>query len=411
MAHNFLTDDVVSLESLDMFEAELVAAKHTDRKFEAIFGTHGGSNRSDNIRIRKPNFVEIRRGWDANWKDLDEQYTNLTFGEPIGVDLMLTEKEMHMDLSSEGKQLIQPVLNRLAHEIDAMVIDEVMTAPNYVGAPGTNPSALSTYLNGVAVLRDFCIPDEDLLLALSPQMEVDAVDFLKGLYQDDSSLASQYKTGRVRRAAGLKWASTQQTKTHVTGTVAGAGLVKGANQSGASVNSDDWTATQTGVLKRNDIVSFPGCYAVNPITKQSTGRLATFRVTQDIDSNSTGANEAVIYIDPPIVLSGPNQNVSAAPDDDGAIQLFGHISSYASKTARQGLMWHKSAVALAFQRLDNPNGEGAKGRAVTDEKLGLSIRYTRAWDIDRAKWKLRWDVWPAMKLVRPEWALRVQSGS
>src|SRR5829696_3717939 len=101
MAHNFLTDDVVTLESLDMFEANLVAAKHTDRKFEAIFGTHGGSNRSDSIRIRKPNFVEVRRGWDADWKNYDEQYTTLTFGEPIGHDLMLTEKEMHMDLASE----------------------------------------------------------------------------------------------------------------------------------------------------------------------------------------------------------------------------------------------------------------------------------------------------------------------
>lgn len=413
MTHNFLTDDVVTPFSLDMFEATMVAANHTDRRFEAIFGTHGGSNRSDTIRIRKPNFVQTRRGWDAVWRDYDEQYTTLTFGDPIGHDLMLTEKEMHMDLTTEGKQIVQPVMNQLAHDVDAMVIDELMTAPNYVGIPGISPNALSTYLNGEALINDYCCPDDgEILCAISPQMDADIVDALKGLTQDDEEIKRQYKTGRMKRAAGLKWARTQQSRTHTTGSVAGSGLV---NQPASLANGctsialDDFTATQTGVVKLNDIYAFDGMYAVTPIGKQSTSRLKTVRATADADSDGSG--NVTLYFNPPLYFSGPNQNVSAQPTNNGVVYLFGSATAYASTTTRQGLMWHKSAVALAFQKLENPQGEGAKGRAMTDEKLGLSIRYTRSWDIDKAKWKLRWDVWPAVKLVRDEWAARVQGAS
>lgn len=411
MAHNLLTDDVVTLESMDLFENELVATQHTTRKFEAIFGTHGGSNRSDTIRVRKPNFFEVREGWEADWQDLDEESVNLTIDKPIGVDVKLTESEMHMDLSSASEEILKPVMSRLAHKVDSYVIDEIMKSPNYVGTPGTNPSALSTYLSGQAILSDYCCPNDQggILCAISPQMDVDAVDFLKGLFADTGSLSRQYKDGRMKRAGGLDWARTQQTKTHTTGAVTGSGLVKGASQSGASLTTDDWTASTAGILKKNDIVSFTGCNAVNPVTKESTGRAKTFRVTADVDSDSSG--DATVYIDPPIVLTGPKQNVTGSPTNDTAVQLFGHASSYLTTTARQGLMWHKAAVALAFQKLENPDGQGAKGAAKTDSKLGISMRYTRAWDIDLGVWKLRFDVFLGVALLRPEWTLRVQSGS
>jgi hypothetical protein len=410
MAHNLLTDDIVTLESMDIFENALVATQHTTRKFDKHFGPNGGSNRGNSIRIRKPNFFDVRTGWQADWQDLDEDYVNLTFADPIGVDVKLTEEEMLMDLSSSSEQILKPLMSRLATAVDSMVITELMKSPNFVGTPGTNPSALSTYLSGQAILSDYCCPDDNggILCAISPQMDVDAVDFLKGLYADVGSLGKQYKDGRMKRAGGLDWARTQQTKTHVTGAVTGAGLVKGANQVGSAIITDDWTAS-SAIFKQNDIVAFPGCYAVNPVTKESTGRLKTFRVVADYASDGSG--EATITISPAIVLTGPKRNVSAAPDDDGAIQLFGHISSYLSKTARQGLMWHKAAIALAFKELGNPEGQGAKGATKSDERLGLSMRYTRAWDIESSMWKIRFDIWPAVAMLRDEWTLRVQSGS
>jgi hypothetical protein len=89
---NFLTDDHVALEGLDQFEANLIAAKHSSNRFQEAFGVHDGSNRGDSIRIRKPGVEEIRRGWNADWKETDEEYITLQFGEPIGVDKILTDK-------------------------------------------------------------------------------------------------------------------------------------------------------------------------------------------------------------------------------------------------------------------------------------------------------------------------------
>jgi hypothetical protein len=62
MANAYLTDDVISLEALSILENELVAGKACERKYEALFGKHGGSNRSDTIRVRKPNQYTVRTG-------------------------------------------------------------------------------------------------------------------------------------------------------------------------------------------------------------------------------------------------------------------------------------------------------------------------------------------------------------
>jgi hypothetical protein len=409
VAHTFENDDVVTLRSLDLFENELVAAKHTTRKYEAIFDKNGGSARGSTIRVRKPNFFEVREGWTADWQDLNEQSVDLSIDKPIGIDVKLTEAELHQNLSSAEDEIIRPAMSRLAHKVDEYVITEAMKSPNYVGVPGTVPQDIDVSLDGRALLLDYGCPDDgNLLVAYSPQMEADIVNTLKTLNRDDDEISKQYKTGKMRNAAGLRWAMTQQTKTHTVGPNTGAGLVKGAGQSGASITADDFTADTAGVFKRNDIVAFPGCNAVNPITKESTGRLKTFRITADVNSVST---DATLPIFPAIVLSGPNQNVTAAPDDDGAIVVFGHASSYANVVARQGLMWHKNAIALAFQKLQSPDGQGAKGAAKTDEKLGISMRLTRSWDIDEGMWKLRFDVFLGVALLREEWTLRVQSGA
>jgi hypothetical protein len=413
---NFLTNDIVVLDTLDRFEANQVAAKHSRATYQKEFAKRSGVNVGDTIRIQKPTIEEIRRGWTADWKETDEDYTTFVIPEPIGVDKILTDKEMHLDLSSEGTRIIEGVVSRLEHEIELMAIEAVMLTANFIGAPGTNPSALSTYLNGVARLRDLMVPgDDDILNLVSPQMEVDAVDFLKGLFQADDELNKQYKKGRVKRAAGLMWAASNMTKTHTTGSAAGSLLVNQASalaNGATSIALDDATASQTGVVKQNDILTFDGMNACHPITKQDLGWKFPVRATLDADSDGSG--NVTVYFEAltggGLYFSGPKQNVTAQPTNNGTVYLFGHASSYASTTARQGLMWHKDALERVYIKLDDADGAGVEGKTITLDN-GMSCRYTRKWDIDLAKWKLRWDVWPAFKLVRPEWALRVQSGT
>jgi hypothetical protein len=309
----FLTDDKVLLSTIDRVEANQVAAKHSGTQYQDKFNKRSGVNVGDTIRLQKPTIEEIRRGWTADWKETNEDYTTFVIGEPIGIDKILTDREMHLDLSSEGKQIIEGVVSRIEHEIERMAIEEIIRTPQFVGVPGTNPSALSTYLNGVAKLRDQMVPDDDNIMNLiSPQMEVDAIDFLKGLPQAEDSIASQYKSGRVKRVAGLLWAASQMTRTHTTGSVAGSGLVNQPSSlaNGAtSIALDDFTVSSTGVVKANDSFTFDGMNACNPITKDDLGYKFPVRAIADADSDSSG--NVTLYFE---ALRGPLYFSGSAPE-------------------------------------------------------------------------------------------------
>lgn len=413
----FLHDDVVLLDTLDRFEAARVAARHSNSSYQSKFAKKTGVNVGDTIRIQKPSIGEVRRGFTADWKEIVEDYTTFVIGEPIGADITLSEAEMQLDLSSEGSQILDTVTNRLVHELELMAIQEASKTANFVGVPGVNPSALSTYTNGIARLRDNMVPDDDYILnMISPQMEVDAVDFLKGLTQADDAIAKQYKSGRVKRVGGLMWSASNMLTTHTTGSVAGSGLVNQptALANGAvSIALDDFTASQTGVVKTNDVFTFDGMTACHPITKQDLGWKYPVRATLDADSDGSG--NVTLYFESmhggALYFSGPLQNVYAQPTNNGVAYLFGAATTYASTTTRQGLQWHKAALEHVFLPMENADGAGVAGKTITLKDTGMSMSFKRQQNIDTLRWKLRWDIWPTFKLIRPEWAVRVCAGS
>jgi len=78
------------------------------------------------------------------------------------------------------------------------------------------------------------------------------------------------------------------------GTGGGTPLINGASQTGISINTDGWTATVTNVVRAGDVIRISGLSPLYLITS---------------DSNSNGAGQSVITIDPPIVTgSSPADN-------------------------------------------------------------------------------------------------------
>jgi hypothetical protein len=251
--------------------------------------------------------------------------------------------------------------------------------------------------------------DDNILNLISPQMEVDAVDFLKGLTQADDAFAKQYKTGRVKRVAGLMWAASQMTRrTRPARSSARGSSISRRRWRTARYRSRSMTSPPaTGVVKLNDIVHLRRHERVPSDHEDRPGLEVPVRATADADSDGSG--NVTLYFDGrrPLYFSGPLQNVTAQPTNNGTVYLFGAATTYASTTARQGLMWHKAALERVYIKLDDADGAGVAGKSMTEKNTGMSMRYTRQWDINIAKWKLRWDVWPAFKFMRPEWALRV----
>lgn len=406
MANTFLTDDIITLEALSILENNLVAAKHTARKYDALFGTHGGSNRSDTIRVRKPNQYTVRTGASFSAQDIADQYVNLVIDQQIGVDTSISSAEMKLDLSSFSEQIIKPQVALLANYIDKTVLSSGIETFNEVGTPGTVPSALSTYLAAGVKLDQNATPrDGQRAMIIGPQMQADIVDALKGLFNTQSKVGSQYGSGEMgSNVAGFNWDMDQNVAIHTVGPLGGTPLVNGGSQTGASLITDGWTASAAARLKKNDVFTIAGVYSVNPVSKASTGVLQQFRATADVSSDGSG--NATIPIEPSIVTSGATQTVSGSPADNAALTILGAASTLTA----QGLAWHKSAIALAFAELQKPQGVDMAA-VKTDKQLGISMRFVRWYDGDDDVFKARFDVLFGVKVLRPEWVCRIASGA
>ncbi len=406
MASNvWLTDDIITLEALSVFENELVAAKYCDRKYEALFGTHGGSNRSDTIRVRKPNQYTVQTGRPFSAQNITDDYVSFAVDSQIHVDTEIYSDEFTQDLSSFSDQVLKPQMVQLANYVDVAVLTAMKQTHNAVGTAGTVPTALSTYLDaGVKLDYNGCPRGRTRHCVIGPQMQASLVDATKGLFNSQSKVGDQYTSGEMGYVAGLNFAMDQNVQTHTVGAWSGAApKIKGGGQTGASLLTDGWTAT-TSVLAANDIFTISGVYSVNPVSKASTGVLQQFRNLAT--ATATAGAEKTITIYPSIVTSGATQTVSAGPADNADIVVLGNASTLTA----QGIAWDKSAVALAFAPLPKPEGVH-QASTKTDPKLGVSMRFIRWYDGDSDLWKARFDVKFGVKVLRPEWVCRIYSGA
>ena len=407
MANAFLTDDMITLEALDIFTNSLAAANHCDRKFEGLFGQKDGlSNTSSSIRIRKPNQYAVRTGATFSAQDITDDSVTLTIGTQIGVDTSITSSAMSLSLSSFSEQIIRPQVTLLANYVDSTIMGGAFDSVyNSVGTPGTIPTALSTYLDAGAVLDQYACPrDGQRAVVIGPQMQSNIVDGLKGLFQTQDKISKQFDTGEMGKAVGFNWQMDQNTTSRTAGALGGTPLIDGTISTGAtSITTDGWTAS-TAVVKVGDVFTIASVYAVNPVSKNSTGVLQQFVCTAA--GTSDGSGDLTISISPSIISAGATQTVDSIPADNAALSF----ASGVSVASAQGMAWHKSAIALAFAELQKPEGVDMAS-VKTDKQIGVSMRFVRVYDVSSDVFKSRFDVLFGYKVIRPEWVCRIQSGA
>jgi hypothetical protein len=197
----------------------------------------------------------------------------------------------------------------------------------------------------------------------------------------------------------------------VVGAHGGSPRVNGANQnvtyeaSGASYTqtlaTDGWTNSVTNVLRAGDVITLAGVEEVNPISKQSTGRLQTFVVAADANSGaSTGP--ATLTISPPIITTGPYQTVTAAPANDAVITV---VSGTASTAYDQSLLFHRDAMLMVSRKLDIPSGTGLKTSSVAGNRMSISVSENTNFDTLVHRYRL--DILFGLKVTAPYLARRL----
>lgn len=402
MANTNLTIDMVTKEALRILENNISFAKGVNREYDGSFAV-SGAKIGDALRIRKPARYTIRSGATMSVQDHTETSETLTLDTQKGVDVRFTSKELALSIDEFADRILKPAVAVIANEIDKDGLALYSKVFNSVGTPATVPTALSTFLNGKVKLMESACPQDDMISAVvGPQVEANMVDALKGLFHSTTEVSKQYEEGKMGRVGGMKWSMDQNIATHTVGAHGGVPLVNGASQTGASLVTDGWTNSITGILKAGDVFTVAGVFKVNPVSKVSTGVLQQFVVTADANSGAT-TGPATLSISPSITTSGAFQTVNASPADNAAITVVGA----ASAVSPQHLIYHRDAFVLGCADLQLPSGVDMAARAVSS-KLGISIRMVRAYDIAEDRFPCRLDVLYGWRTVYPELACRVQ---
>ena len=140
-------------------------------------------------------------------------------------------------------------------------------------------------------------------------------------------------------------------------------------------------------------MTFLNVYAVNGATKVSTGILFTAVVTADY---AGGAGN--LQITPALVLTGPEQNVTALPADNSAVTIMGAAT-------QTGVNLGFAKDFLTFATVDLPLPPNKDASRMTFD--GLSLRMIRDYDTINDQLLNRIDVLWGSAVLRPEFGVIV----
>jgi hypothetical protein len=382
MSNTYLTNDILVKECLMSLKNHLVFSRGVSRQYSKEFA-QSGAKVGATVNIRKPSRYEVTSGAALNIQDSTQRSVALTVDKHYHVGLADAQVDRTLSLDKMKELHIDPAMEQLAGYIDAAFYSAMYKGvPNFVGVPSATalPSTLKGFTQAKAKMALLGAPKGMYNAVVDPLVEASLVEGLKGLFHSSSEVSKQYEDGEMGRAAGCKFMSSQSVAKHTIGDHEGTPAIDTTvtTNGTSTLHLDGTLGTVTGWAKEGDIITISNVYAVNPITRESTGELMQFVVTADTDSS---ANEiAALPISPAIYLTGPLKNVNRAPTDGDTVQIFGHATSYANVVAPQNLVFHKSAFALASVDIELPSA-GAKASRAVDEDSGLSLTITEQFDI------------------------------
>ena len=320
--------------------------------------------------------------------------------ETIGMNLDSLELATDIDIARALQRHGIPAAESIAQNMEARCFGIVQDAVyNSVGTPGSNSFAVADVLAARTKLnQDLCRPGDRRLFMISAS-GAKADDARKGLFQDSSNIAEQYRNGLVGRADGFDWYETELVNTHTNGNdVTGIAIDATPTEGVSTLNMDGFTAN-TGTITKGSVFTIANVYKVHPITKQVTGELQQFVVTAN---GTADANGDIAVQFSPALYAGSNglQNIDHLPSDNDVITFVGA----ASTAYTQNIAMHKSAFKMVTAPLYAPRGVDLVATQTID---GITVNLVRDFDVKTREVITRLDVLYAFDPVRPEWACRL----
>ena len=409
MTNSVKTNSIIAMEAVRVLENNLVAKKLVYDGYEEEFSKKvNGYKVGSTITVRKPTDFIVRDGAVANTQDVVEGSTSIVVNKQKGIDFQFTSSELSLDIEKLSERVIQPAMVQLANQVDSDILALYSSVPNWVGTPGQAVNSFGDFFKGPERLNELAVPMDDRYGLLSPSDHAGMLGSQTALYIQ-SAAGEAYRKGSLGPIGDVDTYMSQNVPTHTVGVNTGTPLVNGASQTSTyasvkdtwtqTLNTDGWTNSTTGILKAGDVFTIASVYAVNPVSKATLPFLRQFVVTADANSGaSTGP--AALTISPPIITSGAQQTVSAAPADDAPITVLGTGGT----GYRQNLVFKRNAFAFVSVPMESP--EGAVNVTRKSYK-GISIRLIPYYDgtNDINKWRL--DILYGVKAIDPRLATRL----
>jgi hypothetical protein len=436
LSNNLLTSSYITNTGLLVLDNMLVFADGVEKQYSDEFAIKGAKIGAT-VNIRRPPRYLGTFGPALNVEDTNETYVPITLRNQFHVDVQFTTADLLLSMDLFKLRVLNPMIQTVANRIDSdgLYFAYQQTALS-VGTPGVSPGSYLTFAQANALLdMEACPADSNRRCVLDPLSAASAIDGVKGLFNPQAQIGDSVRRGFIaKQFAGLDWYRDQNVVAFTTGAQGGTPLLT-ANTGGAFlttgwaqngfIQTNGWTAS-TGVVKVGDIIQIAGVFPANPQSRTQYGNslkqfvvlppggyvsnpagsatpgpvFASATLTSGTFNTSTGVYTSTaggalsINIGECCITGGQFQNAvtTSAFTATSAITVNGAAAGVnANKVSPQGIVFHKTAFALAFADLPLPGGVQSASRA-NDADIGMSMRMVTAYTINNDAEPTRCDV-------------------
>lgn len=407
MANAILNTSLVLNEGISILENQLVAGAMVHADYSDEFQNVGST-----VNIRRPAQYTVQRDnldITSGIQDIEQATIPVTLDKTATIAIKLTAKERTLSFDRFSEDILKPAMVQMKDEIEQHIASLYPKFYHFLGTPGTVPSTFLA-LGGVgSVMTDQAVPLSGRMALHGTDTSLALADGLKGVFVQDmaKTALAEAKIGKYANFENYTWV---HAPTHTVGPLGGTPLVNGGAQAVTYAASkqtwsqtfitDGWTAAAAARVKAGDVFTVPNVFAVNPVSKQSTGRLQTFTILND--GSSDGSGNLTLTISPPMITSGAYQTVTAAPADNAALTIK---TGTAGTGYKQSLLFNKNAITLVTRALDIPQGQGLRTTTKTGNRVTVSC--TEFMDGKTLEQTMRFDMLYQATVIDPRLGARL----
>ena len=197
MANSLLTPSVITKEALAILHQKLNFVGNINTQYDDQYAKSGAKIGND-LKIRLPNEFIVRSGASLSAQDVTESSVTMTVDTQKGVDFSFSSEELTMHIDEFKARYLEPAMSVLAANIESDALSMYKDVYNFYSGVGS-ANTFANVTNGARVLTDNLAPYGDRSYLHNPQSVVDMLADTKGLFQDSSQIAKQYKEGMLGR--------------------------------------------------------------------------------------------------------------------------------------------------------------------------------------------------------------------